>query len=235
MILSFCHFFIHSILFMETLDIKGLQHVLQRDGFVVFDIDKDRNELTETASLFGEVIPGDKGVLVQPLLAQDVKGGSYGSFTYVVGYDAFPWHTDTAYWDVPARYLLLTSDKPSPCATVARSFESLNCCVQDFDYLTKRAVFMLNIPGRRRLLSPLLIGRSFIGYRLDYHIFKPMNSEAKTLLASIKEQLDKEYVRIEWTGKNVAIIDNWRMIHAREDAHQDKNRSLKRIYINELV
>ena len=217
---------------MNDSDIKS---ALREHGYAVFDADTSDESLLKIASLFGVVVPGDRGDLVQSLLAQEKGKGSYGSFTYKVGYDAFPWHTDTAYWEVPVRYLMLTSEKPSPCATLARSFESLATNIDDFIYLAERSVYLLNIPGRKRMLSPVIKKHEEMGFRFDFHIYKPMNEEAKTLSGLIQEQLNKEFQRIVWTGNNVLVLDNWRLIHAREDASQDKNRSLKRVYINELV
>lgn len=208
---------------------------LKEQGFVIFDADTSDESLLKIASLFGAVVPGDRGVLVQPLLAQEKGKGSFGSFTYKVGYDAFPWHTDTAYWENPVRYLMLTSEKSSPCATLARSFESLAKYIDDFNYLAERSVYLLNIPGKRRLLTPVIKKHGEMGFRFDFHIYKPMNEEAKILSSLMLDQLSKESQRIVWTGNNVLVLDNWRLIHAREDASQDKNRSLKRIYINELV
>ena len=75
----------------------------------------------------------------------------------------------------------------------------------------------------------------FTGYRFDYNIYKPMNREANVLFDVMKKELKKEHDRVIWTGNNVLIIDNWKFIHSREDASQDKGRSLKRIYIDELV
>ena len=214
---------------------NDITSTLREQGFAVFDTDTSDESLLKIASMFGVVVPGDRGDLVQPLLAQEKGRGCFGSFTYKVGYEAFPWHTDTAYWEVPVRYLMLTSKKSSPCATLARTFESLASNIDDFNYLAERSVYLLNIPGKRRMLTPVIKEHGEIGFRFDFHIYKPMNEEAKILSDLMQEQLSKESQRIVWTGNNVLVLDNWRLIHAREDASQDKNRFLKRVYINELV
>ena len=90
---------------MDKAILDRLKTDLNQNGLVVFDINKEEYKLEEVAGYFGHVIPGDKGDIVQTLLAQDKGKGSYGSFTFNVGYGAFPWHTDTAYWDNPVRYL----------------------------------------------------------------------------------------------------------------------------------
>ncbi len=147
-------------------------------------------------------------------------------------YGSFPWHTDTAYWDRPARYLLLYSPVESPCATTYQSFEVIKAAIPDFDYLMERAVFLLDVPGKRHYLSPRIDGK---GYRLDFHIYRPVNDEAVLLRTLISGFLSKSYMRHVWTGNEVIVMDNWRYIHAREDAHNDPSRLLKRIYIDELV
>lgn len=215
--------------------VKELKEELQRKGFVVFDYEKSQIELPVLASMFGDLVLGDKGDIIQTLKAQEKGSGSYGSFSYKVGFDSFPWHTDTAYWEEPVRYLMLTSDKPSPCATTIRTFASIESVIDDFAYLVDRAVFMLDIPGKRRFLSPVLRKGAVKGYRLDFHIYRPINEEAKLLSTAVKDELSKEYEKVVWTGNNVAVIDNWRVIHSRENAYNDKNRVLNRLYINELV
>lgn len=191
--------------------------------------------LLDLASSFGKVIPGARGEMVQQLPAREIGNGPKGSFSYTVGYGQFPWHTDTAYWEVPARFLLLASEKASPCATTYQFFDAIKSAIADFDYLIARAVFLMDVPGGRRYISPRFIMAGKRGYRLDFHIYKPVNKEAMTLMNLIGEFLEKNYLRHLWTGKNVVVVDNWRIIHGRETAIGDKNRILKRIYIDELV
>lgn len=217
------------------IDYEQIKEELRSEGVVSFSVDKTKYPLLKLVSSIGRIVPGDRGEMIQSLQAQEKGAGSFGAFSYSVGYGPFPWHTDTAYWELPVRYLLLTSDKTSPCATLFRSFDSLISEIEDFKYLASRAVFMLNIPGRRRLLSPIIRENGVEGYRMDYHIYKPMNEEAKALSELMQEHLENEHNRVIWTGNNVVILDNWRFIHSREEAIIDKDRSLKRVYINELV
>lgn len=213
----------------------NVRELLKRDGIAEIACDgyKD-SDLIGIASGFGKVVPGARNELVQYLPARDKGNGPVGSFSYTVGYGSFPWHTDTAYWDIPARYLLLASETDSPCATLYQSFEALRDKIPDFDYLLNRAVFLLDVPGQKRYLSPIFKCGSETGYRLDFHIYRPANSEAENLMKDTIRELDSHFHRHIWTGHSAVIIDNWRMIHAREEASNDKNRVLKRIYINEL-
>lgn len=211
------------------------KETLERNGVVEIECHSFTDEfLLDVSSVFGTIIPGARGELVQVLPARDKGEGPKGSFSYTVGYGAFPWHTDTAYWEVPARYLLLASGVESSCATLFQDFEFLRRVVPDYDYLMTRAVFLLDVQGKRRFLSPQFEIAGEKGYRLDFHIYQPVNIEARILKELIGEELETNYHRHIWTGHNVVVLDNWRMIHAREDAHEDMSRILKRIYINEL-
>ena len=215
---------------------KEYKEVLRQKGIIEIPYENFSDEaLLSLASTFGKVVPGARGEVVQTLLAREKGKGPKGSFSYTVGYGQFPWHTDTAYWDVPTRYLLLTSDKPSPCATTYQSFDALRNAIKDFDYLMARSVYLVNVHGNRRYLSPSFKKAGKNGYRLDFHIFRPMNDEAKILMQLVGYELEKSYFRYLWTGKSVAVIDNWRIIHGRESASEDRNRILKRVYIDELV
>lgn len=211
------------------------RELLIKDGIAEIPCEgcKD-SDLLEIASGFGIVVPGARKEFVQYLLARDKGNGPVGSFSYTVGYGSFPWHTDTAYWDTPARYLLLASEEESPCATQYQDFGKLRDLVPDFDYLMSRAVFLLDVPGQKRYLSPIFKCGNKTGYRLDFHVYRPANREAETLMVTSFRELESSFHRHVWTGHSAVIIDNWRMIHAREDANNDKNRVLKRIYINEL-
>lgn len=191
--------------------------------------------LLEIAAALGKVVPGARNEMVQNLPARKKGEGPIGSFSYSVGFGEFPWHTDTAYWDIPARYLLLYSQYASPCATLYQDFRLIREAIPDFDYLMDRSVFLLNVPGKKRYLSPCFGNSNEKGYRLDFHIYRPVNDEARQLQFFVKGFLATNYCRQIWTGENIAIMDNWMFIHAREDAHSDQTRMLKRIYINELV
>lgn len=216
--------------------LEAYKKLLKENGMVEIDLSLfPETDLLSMSSNFGEVIPGARGELVQEIPAREKGNGPVGSFSYTVGYGAFPWHTDTAYWNVPARYLLLTSSEESPCATLYQSFATLRRLIPDFDYLMSRAVFLLDVPGMKHYISPCIKrGNDVVGYRLDFHIYKPANEEARRLTEYVANELSAYYERQQWTGKNAVIIDNWRFIHSRENAECDKNRVLKRIYINEL-
>lgn len=216
--------------------IADYKNKLLETGIVELDLDAfTSSDILDIASSFGIVVPGARGELIQLLPARDKGGGPIGSFSYKVGYDAFPWHTDTAYWNRPARYLFLTSSDASPCATLYQSFDVVRGAIPNFDYLMSRAVFLLDVPGQKRYLSPRLEGDGRIsGFRLDFHIYRPMNEEASRVLDEVGAFLSVNYYRLLWTGHNAVVIDNWRFIHAREAAYEDKTRILKRIYINEL-
>ena len=208
---------------------------LKRKGVVEIDCGPFTDEtLLAISSEFGRVVPGARGETVQSLPARDVGSGPIGSFSYTVGYGAFPWHTDTAYWETPARYLLLASDKESACATLYQDLNVIRQSIPDYDYLMSRAVYLLDVKGKKRYLSPVFEDGEKRGVRLDFHIYQTANKEALLLNEMIEKELKNNYHRFEWTGFNAVILDNWRMIHAREDARDDKKRFLKRIYINEL-
>lgn len=212
------------------------KEILQKNGIAEININDFSDEsLLSIANVIGNVVPGDRGEIVQTLNAREIGEGPKGSFSYCVGYGEFPWHTDTAYWEVPARYLLLASEEASPCATTYQSFEEIKKHVRDFEYLKSRAVFLLDLPGRKRYLSPVFKVAGRDGQRLDFHIYRPVNEEAEALKDRVGEMLKYKFLRHVWTGHNVVVLDNWKMIHAREDSSCDKKRSLKRIYINELV
>ena len=96
-----------------------------KHGLAVIDASFDTDQgLLDYAKGLGHVIPGARGEMVQNLPARRKGEGPVGSFSFTVGYGSFPWHTDTAYWDRPARSLLLYSPVASSCATTYQSSEN---------------------------------------------------------------------------------------------------------------
>lgn len=198
---------------------------------IIPDVSQNDN-LVDIVSHYGNVIPGDNGELLQQLRALPVGSGIKNTFTNVYGYGAFPWHIDTAYWDLPVRRLALYSKCASPCATLYVPFDRIftyNPMLLDY---ADAAVFLLWQPNGIRCVSFKQRINNETLYRYDAHIMRPYNEAAKIIDKGIKESLSKIQIdRIEWNGSNMAIIDNWKGIHSREDAKNDKNRELYRIYI----
>ena len=206
---------------------------LQVEGIAVINKKLDNSALLEFAKKFGAVVPDDNGVIVQDVLARDIKNGSRGSFSYTCGYGEFPYHTDTAFWALPARYLILRVEEESDCQThYALYHDIFSLSDIDLDEYIKRACFILKTFNGQRFVPFMFSSGSEFGYRYDPNTLIPYNDEAKLLVAKFNELLELQKPKsISWSGDNFAIIDNWKGVHSRGTAINDRNRVLNRIYV----
>ena len=206
---------------------------LKEKGIVLLKRPKTENEILNLANSLGEIVPDNNGKVIQVLKAKQNGCGIFGSFSYEIGLKEFPWHTDTSFWDIPVRWLLLFSKNPSACTTNYLKLENILRDKEKFKHLAHAAIFKLRLPTSI-FLMPFLFNKNYeCGYRYDQHIMAPFNKAAFELDKCIREGLEEcRYNKIKWTGENMAIIDNWKGIHNRSDCSNYPDRELTRIYIS---
>lgn len=200
-------------------------------GWEVFDVESiDDFSLLEISKRYGTSFPDSNGNLIQTLKAKEKGTGIRNSFSYNFGFSSIPFHTDAAFNELPARYILFTSILPSETTTNIIDLKFLSESLND-DELTilKKAIFLIKTPQEQKFSN--LFFNNYNGLRFDPNIMFPYNSYAKKSLEIIDSQINNlEPVRINWNKKSILIIDNWRCLHSRGKI-EDKNRTLKRIYI----
>lgn len=222
---------IDNINYLTNMDLNYIYREINSNGFALLPFSGNENNLILFAENFGKILADNNGKLIQTLKVTKKGTGILGSFSYIVGEGAFPWHTDTAFWDVPARYIILYSINPSKCPTNYIKFEDIFTNKKIFYKLADKALFTLNLPSLIRVI-PFKFNYNIIGYRYDQHIMKPYNQEAKKLDYMIREGIAYHgYTPIEWDGKIVAIIDNWYGVHNRSTCFDEPERKLLRVYI----
>jgi alpha-ketoglutarate-dependent taurine dioxygenase len=207
--------------------------MLNERGWCMIDFDSSDDELINLARTFGFVVPDDNNNIVQYLSPKAEKQGIKGSFSYNYGLLEFPFHTDTAFWSKPARYLLMKSEFESSCNTMLIDFENiLNNLNPNEISIIRKSVFQLKIFNTVRLISIPFKECDQTGIRFDPNTMFPYNEYSKRAITIINEHInDVEQVSIHWTGRNVVVIDNWRMLHSRSECLNEENRIIKRIYI----
>ncbi|TGN19096.1 TauD/TfdA family dioxygenase [Leptospira idonii] len=164
----------------------------------------------------------------------DISPGRYRSknslsFRYELG--SFPYHSDTAYWQDPAKYLVLYCKNPGSGNRTTKFisledilnsqikesilFENYFLIRKNFSSFYSRAITKLN--------------NSFI-MRYDIECMTPMNRNAEdfALFMSEIEKSIKPYEH-KWEPGDLLIIDNKKTIHARSFSHlEDTDRILRR-------
>lgn len=206
---------------------------LEKNGISIIEKNYNDNELISFAKKMGIIVPDDNGLDIQILTPKKQGEGIRDSFGYNYGLKDYPYHIDTAFWPIPARYLILKSEYKSDCNTYYLRFEDI------FSYFTKEEIKQINHASCliktfnvRRFTSLKFKVNHIVGFRYDPNTISGYNNEAKICLTRIEEIIKLiSPQKIEWTGKNFIILDNWKGVHARSSVLDHENRILKRIYV----
>lgn len=206
---------------------------LEANGFI-FARGVHEAGLLDAVRPFGTVRMDPRSPLpVRDIRPQPPNSAKVNTLSSRYGTDAFPFHTDTAHWDKPARYLALFCVDPGEGqrATLLQDSRAWRLEEDEIE-LACRALWKT---GHVKPRLCMLAQRSAdgIAVRYDKDCMRPMTREARELEALVEQRINhSEKTHISWEPECLLIIDNQRMVHARgKSARADESRVLKRILI----
>jgi hypothetical protein len=205
---------------------------LEEKGIAVVDGIQSTEDLIALAKSLGSIKLNPNGSYVSIL--RPSKGGNAlkGTFSQVHGLSPFPMHTDTAFLGVPVRYLVFGMIGSSPCATTYVHFNEI-CRASRIDLMgvAKRAVYLSDTFEERKYIGVAFTHGKKNGIRFDSNVMRPMNADAKKFHECVSHILDSISVhQVDWTGNRAVIIDNWKVLHGRDET-ADEDREILRIYV----
>lgn len=200
--------------------------VLDKEGWVEINgIDSDLALMNLAVSL-GRIVGDQK---ISNLSPSSRAAATSRSFSHHYGLGQFPMHSDTAFWQMPARYVVLRSRSPSDTPTLLLPSARLKRLLDASPVDT--AIFRIRTTSGNSY-GKAVFARDPIGIRFDPCYMKATNSHARELMDNLSFPNDDNIHRLTWTGTNALIIDNWRCLHARASVGElDRNRTLSRIYV----
>lgn len=206
---------------------------LTSNGWTEFNSITDDRTLISISKTLGEIVKHPNGNDLEYLKPKYKEDAIKNTFSYKYEFDRFPLHTDTAFWEIPARFVLLSCDEASNTATTIITYEEVykNLTPSEISEL-KKSVFLVKTPTKNFYTSFInkYLDHTFI--RFDSNCMKPFNKSASITLDIIQDKLGKLPLNsINWDKPKVFIFDNWKALHGREFVKSDENRILKRIYI----
>lgn len=191
-------------------------------------------DLIETAKHFGLIILHPNGKCIDQLSPKGKTQAIKDTFSYNYEFGEFPFHTDTAFWNTPVRYILMSCTKSSTSTTIIKWQDMLSLCSDAERKILEKAIFLIKTP--RYSFYTQLFNRysSETFFRFDPNCMFPKNNSAKVAEEILKDKIKETHVtKISWDRPKVLIIDNWKALHGR-DAIYNKDRILRRIYINKI-
>ncbi|MBF0180036.1 MAG: TauD/TfdA family dioxygenase [Magnetococcales bacterium] len=198
----------------------------------VHEVDALEARTLEIAQRLGTPVRGRVRSIVEVLRPTAPEAAHPASLSRKYGLDAFPFHVDTAHWTVPARFLILSCVSPGEesVPTLLANRDDLHMSDEE-QAVAKSAVFLVR-NGRNSFYSSIFIsGRDFVRY--DPGCMEPQCQDAIRALAFFSRERVMPYVeKIDWQPGESLIIDNWRVLHARDAVNQNAiNRLLFRCLV----
>ena len=171
--------------------------------------------------------------LVRRISPQTKAAAKENTLSKKHGIGAFPFHTETAYWLIPARYLLLRCVHPG---TGRRPTFIVDSCQWELSASNRRSLTseVFKVAGRKFFLANLATPHGDrLAWRFDRDCMVPVTNGADQAFRTMTIFLDgSQKIKINWIRGMLLLIDNHRCLHARGTARStDKNRVLERILI----
>jgi len=156
------------------------------------------------------------------------------SMSIVVGTDRQPFHTDSAHLRNPPRYLLFRALSPSTTPTLLVDFQAL-LLSQDELTLLSREVWVVN-GGRGRFLTSIASHHPLI-VRFDPNVMRPAHPNYGSSRLVLERACGaRPPLGVTWPIAQVLVIDNWRVLHARERVSaSDSARALERVHVEATI
>lgn len=213
--------------------IKDYIKDLEEKGWVEINIKISDQELLCLAETFGEILPHPNGKIIDILVPKKAEQAIQNSFSHKFGFNSFPLHSDTAFWSIPARYVLLTSENISETATTITTFKQVIEKLNKQDLIDlEQAIYLVKTKNKTFFSKLKQKFGNQICYRYDSSTMKPLNKHALKIEERFNEIFELLNVtKINWNSNKIIIFDNWQTLHGRESIREDLDRKLKRIYI----
>jgi L-asparagine oxygenase len=215
---------------------KALRSALDRKGWAVTQIART-NDLLALAESLGEITPSwSGGPVVDELRPKSESEAAPHSLSGMHGLGAFPYHTDAAHHILPPRFVLLrlASRTPTSRRTLLAPIPG-RLPQRDRDVL-EHDVWLVD-GGRGRFLTSILArpeGGADDLIRFDEGCMRPADREFGAGRETILRLLENRERAVTWSPTKTLVLDNWRTLHAREDAVTvNEDRVLERVLVRQ--
>lgn len=214
---------------------KSASDLLATRGWAHFSEVRTTRDLLWVARSLGTPVRAPSGDFVRAIRPVPPAAARSGTLSALCGLGAFPFHTDTAFWPTPCRFLVMRVVGDRRRTTDLLDFDdvwaSLDPGLQQ-DALS--SVWRTRRPARGIYCSMRFTIRTERGWRYDPAVMEPANASALRIHAALSTLLREPARRtqVQWAAATCLVIDNWRCLHARGPLPSGEAlRVLERIYV----
>ena len=190
---------------------------LKTKGWTLVDGVSSHAEILELGKAIGCPVPAPNGELVKEIRRTPANEAPPGSQSSIYGSGPFPLHTDTVFWPVPVRYVILRGHGDTRRPTTVKSFSDLvRECDTRFHSLVERSVWLVGTSPKRFYCSLKFRHRDSFGWRYDADLMSPANDSAIRVDRVLRPLVTSEKVEyINWSGNTAVVLSNWIVLHGR--------------------
>jgi hypothetical protein len=216
--------------------IKALKSQVRRSGWGTYTVNTRNPEdlklnLIIIAQEFGEIRVRRRHA-VEILRPKSRANAARNSLSAKYGKGLQPWHIDMANHIVPARYIVLACAMPGEIAATTEllDWKSMGF-VKRYGRATTRESFIVR-SGRNSFYATLL-SRTRPFLRHDPGCMYPITPAAAALQNHLCSAEHAPSAEINWDQGMLAVVDNWALLHRRQDARKSIGRTLYRVCVHE--
>jgi hypothetical protein len=212
------------------MDIEGLQ----TKGWTLVNGISSQSELLELGRSLGSPVSAPNGELVKEIRRIPADEAPPGSQSSIYGAGPFPLHTDTVFWPLPVKYVLLRGYGDTRRPTTVMSFSNLlKNCDAHFHVLAKKSVWLVGTGLKRFYCSLLFQNGDSRGWRYDFDLMTPANNAAIEVDKILRPLVKSENVdSITWSGNTAVVLSNWTTLHGRGPQPINEGiRVVERLYV----
>jgi alpha-ketoglutarate-dependent taurine dioxygenase len=218
----------------SLVSLEHREQLIQRGWATIVEAITEDDMLSVAWDL-GQPTPSPTGELIKVLVPTLAADAPHQTLSSQYGTGSQPLHTDTAFWPVPVRYVVLSVRGDKRRATELLSFDDATSALGTSERsLVDRSVWRAR-PGVGNFYCSMRFQCDGTrGWRFDPITMVPINAAALTLQPALDHILrwHDQRMSISWTDISCIIIDNWRVLHARgAPPVNEGHRQLFRIYV----
>lgn len=208
--------------------------IINENGWAEVENIHSEIDLLNLAEKLGTIIKHPNDEKISYLTPKKKAIAVKGTFSNQFGFDRFPLHTDTAFWAIPARYVILNSVEVSNSNTQIVQFSEVWNQLSEVDKsYSRKAVFIIKTIHNQHYSSLIFRDNGIDGFRFDPCTMIPFNESAKKIYKILEGIINNvEVNEVQWTGNKALIFDNWKTLHGRSFINEKEQRIIRRIYLN---
>jgi len=208
---------------------------LKQTGWAILDGVRTTSDMLDLARGLGRPLPSPTGEVVKALNPTKSPTARPGSLSADCGLGEFPFHTDTAFWPRPSRYLVMRVVGDPRRTTRLLHFEHVWSALG----LRAQTDVLRSVWRTEQSMGGIYCSMKFStgcskGWRFDPKVMRPINASSRRTLEDFGRAIrDSEHkVDVSWERTSCIVVDNWQVLHARGAAPpQELTRVLFRIYV----